>query len=74
MTQAVYKTRNTGTGNGMLRMFVRFWEVSQKMPGGTTSLTLQRVFKKISDNTQEDAGECLRKNGYHIYVTLESRA
>ena len=74
MTQAIYKTRNTGTGNGMLGMFVRFWEVSQKMSGGTTSLTLQRVFKKISDNTQEDSGECLRKNGYHIYVTLEIRA
>ena len=61
---AIYKTRNTGTGNGMRGM----WGMFTRIPGNVTILTFRGMFqripemlKKIPGNVQEDSGECRRR-------------
>ena len=67
--QAIYKTRNTGTGNGMRGMLgngiiLTFRGMFQKIPGnvqkdsGECSKRFRGMFNKIPGNVQEDSGEC----------------
>ena len=48
---AIYKTRNTGTGNGTWGMFTR-------IPGNVIILTFQGMFQRIPGNVEEDSREC----------------
>ena len=61
---AIYKTRNTGTGNGM-------WGIQgmlNKIPGnvktdsGECLKRFRGMFEKIPGNVQEDSGECSRES------------
>ena len=73
---AIYKTRNTGTGNGMRGMFTRipgnllgdsgeFYYFN--IPGNVSkdsrecSRTFRGMFEKIPGNAAEDCGECSRR-------------
>ena len=54
---AIYKTRNTGTGNGMRGtrgMFTR-------IPGNLLEDSGKCYFFNIPDNVQEDSGECSKR-------------
>ena len=57
--KAIYKTRNTGTGNGipgmrgMPGMYTR-------IPGNVTILTFRGMLQRIPGNVEEDSGECSR--------------
>ena len=57
---AIYKTRNTGTGNemrgmrGTRGMFTR-------IPGNVIILTFRGMLKKIPGNVQEHSGECSKR-------------
>ena len=57
---AIYKTRNTGTGNGMRGMRVT-WEMFTRIPGNVVILLFQGMLKKIPRNVPEDSGECSRR-------------
>ena len=48
---AIYKTRNTGTGNGTRGMFTR-------IPGNVLILAFRGMLLKIPGNAREDSGEC----------------
>ena len=54
---AIYKTRNTGTGNGMRGtrgMFTR-------IPGNFLEDSVECYFFNIPENVQEDSGECSKR-------------
>ena len=51
---AIYKTRNTGTGNGTRAMFTR-------IPGNVLILAFRGIFEKIPGNVIKDSGECSRR-------------
>ena len=51
---AIYKTRNTGTGNGTRGMFTR-------IPGNVLILAFRGIFEKIPGNVIKDSGECSRR-------------
>ena len=53
---AIYKTRNTGTGNGMRGMRGMF----TRIPGNVTILIFRGMFQRIPGNIEEDSGECSR--------------
>ena len=53
---AIYKTRNTGTGNGMRGM----WGMFTRIPGNVTILIFRGMFQRIPGNVEEDSGECSR--------------
>ena len=72
---AIYKARNTRTGNGMRGMFTRipgnvillFKGMLKKIPGnvpedsGECSRGFRGIFEKIPGNVQEDSGQCFRR-------------
>ena len=66
---AIYKTRNTGTGNGMRgtecgergECSLGFWGISQRILGNVIFLTFGGMFKKILGNVQKDSGECSKR-------------
>ena len=55
--QVIYKTRNTGTGNGMRGMRGRRGMFT-RIPGNVIILTLRGMLVKISGNIPRDSGEC----------------
>ena len=64
---AIYKTRNTGTGNGMRGMqgtrgmFTRIPGNLLEDSGEVIVLTFRGMFEEILGNVQEDSGECSRR-------------
>ena len=56
---AIYKTRNTGTGNGMRGMRAKRGMFT-RIPGNVIILTFWGMFQKIPENVEEDSGECSR--------------
>ena len=48
---AIYKTKNTGTGNGMRGMFTR-------VPGNLIEDSGECYYFSIPENVQEHSGEC----------------
>ena len=58
---AIYKTRNTGTGNGMRGMFTRIPPISYRIPGNVIILKFRGMFQRIPGNVEEDSGECSRE-------------
>ena len=62
---AFYKTRNTGMGNGIRRMFTKILGNLLEDSGECFILAFRGIFEKIpgnvredSGNVQEDFGEC----------------
>ena len=53
---AIYKTRNTGTRNGMREMRGMF----TRIPGNVIILTFRGMFQRIPENVEEASGECSR--------------
>ena len=53
---AIYKTRNTGTGNGM-RGMRGTREIFTRTPGNVVILLFQGMLKKIPGNVRKDSGE-----------------
>ena len=53
---AIYKTRNTGTGNGIQGMRGT-WGMFTRIAGNIVILLFQGMLKKIPGNVQEDSGE-----------------
>ena len=53
-SKAIYKTRNTGTGNGMRGMFTR-------IPGNLLEDSGECYYLNIPGNVQEDFGECSKR-------------
>ena len=58
---AIYKIRNTGTGNGMRRMRGISIPGNAQEDSGECSTRFWGMFKKIPGNAQQDSGECSRK-------------
>ena len=54
---AIYKTTNTGTGNGMPGMR-ETREMFTRIPGNVIILTFRGMFQMIPGNVQEDSREC----------------
>ena len=54
---AIYKTRNTGTGNGM-RGMQGTRGMFTRIPGNVLILAFRGIFEKIPGNAREDSGEC----------------
>ena len=55
---AIYKTRNTGTGNGMRGMRGMTIPGNAQEDSGECSTRFRGMFKKIPGNAQQDSGEC----------------
>ena len=51
---AIYKTRNTGTGNGMRGM----WGIFTSIPGNLLEDSGECYYFNIPGNVPEDSGEC----------------
>ena len=58
---AIYKTRNTGTGNGMRGMRGMSIPGNTQEDSGECSTRFRGMFNKIPGNAQEDSGECSRR-------------
>ena len=56
--QAIYKTRNTGKGNGMRGMSI---PGNAQQDSGECSTRFQGMLKKIPGNVPKDSGECLKR-------------
>ena len=54
---AIYKTRNTGTGNGT-RGMQGTRGMFTMIPGNAHILVFQGMFQKIPGNAIKDSGEC----------------
>ena len=54
---AIYKTRNTGTENGM-RGMQGTRGMFTRIPGNVLILAFRGIFEKIPGNAREDSGEC----------------
>ena len=57
---AIYKTRNTGTGNGM-RGMPGTQGIFTRIPGNVIILTFRGMSQKLPGNVQRDSGECWRR-------------
>ena len=55
--KAIYKTRNTGMGNGM-RGMQGTRGMFTRIPGNLLILAFRGMLTKIPGNVQEDSGEC----------------
>ena len=55
---AIYKTRNTGTGNGMRGMRGMSIPGNAQEDSGECSRRFRGMFKKILGNVRKDSGEC----------------
>ena len=53
----IYKTRNTGTGNGM-RGMRRTWGMFTRIPGNLLEISGECYCFSIPGNVEEDSGEC----------------
>ena len=60
LQMAIYKTRNTGTGNGM-RGLRRTRGMFTRIPGNVIILTFRGMFPKIPGNVRRDSGECSKR-------------
>ena len=58
---AIYKTRNTGTGNGMRGMRGMSIPGNVQEDSGECSKRFRGVLKKIPENVQKDSGEFSRR-------------
>ena len=56
----IYKTRNTGTGNGMREM-LGTRGMFTRIPGNVLEDSGECSFSNIPGNVQEDSGECSRR-------------
>ena len=54
---AIYKTRNTGMGNGT-RGMQGTRGMFTRIPGNVLILAFRGIFEKIPGNAREDSGEC----------------
>ena len=55
--KAIYKTRNTGTGNGM-RGMRGTWGMFSRIPGNLFEDSGECYYIDIPGNVEEDSGEC----------------
>ena len=60
LRRAIYKTRNTGTGNGM-RGMRETWEMFTWIPGNLLEDSGECYHFNIPGNVPEDSGECWRR-------------
>ena len=60
---AIYKTRNTGTGNGMRGMRGMSIPENAQEDSGECSTRFRGMLNKIPGNAQEDSGECSTRFG-----------
>ena len=58
--RAIYKTRNTGTGNGM-RGMQGTQGMFTRIPGNVLILAFRGIFEKIPGNVINNSGECSRR-------------
>ena len=68
--QAIHKTRNTETGNGMRRM-EETWGMFIRIPGNVFILAFRRMLKNIPENVKEHFGECFQFYIDESYVLLK---
>ena len=68
--EAIHKTRNTETGNGM-RGMQGTWEMFIRIPGNVFILVFRGMLEKIPENVQEDFGECFQFYIHEGYVLLK---
>ena len=59
--KAIYKTRNTGTGNGMRGMRGMSIPGNAQEDSGECSKRFRGMLKKIPGNVHQDSGECSRR-------------
>ena len=57
ISEAIYKTRNTGTGNGT-RGMQGTRGMFTRIPGNVLILAFRGIFEKIPGNVIKDSGEC----------------
>ena len=57
---AIYKTRNTGMGNGM-RGIQGTRGMFTRIPGNVLILAFREMFEKIPGNFIKESGKCLRR-------------
>ena len=57
---AIYKTRNTGTGNGMQGMR-GMQGMFTRNPRNVTILTFRGIFQRIPGNVRKDSGDCSKR-------------
>ena len=60
-TEAIYKTRNTGTGNGMRGMRGMSIPGNAQQDSGECSKRFRGMLKKIPGNVPKDSGECSKR-------------
>ena len=61
LLKAIYKIRNTGTGNGMRGMRGMSIPENAQEDSGECSTRFREMLNKIPRNAQEDSGECSKR-------------
>ena len=68
MFEAINKTKNTETGNGMWGMKYT-WGMFIRIPGNVLTLVFRGMLEKIPENVPKDFGEC-----FQFYYVLLKKA